>query len=174
MLKLIELATQYFPTHPPELKAGILRQLRTFALGNLPKIDTPGGIDFYPLYSGSQCVIGLFVLAQGAAIPTHDHPGMHVFSKVIKGCAEIHSYCTTSDLKILEHRTIEAKEDDLLMADEEYNMHEITAKKELWLLDVMDVYGDSKCTYYTKSEDATKLVPINDLIFEVNTKCSAI
>lgn len=82
-----------------------------------------------------------------------------MFSKILKGSATITSFSTVpikenpivSPILVLEEIQQNYNEGDLIYINETFNLHEIVANKELWMLDVMDTYGDSPCTYFKRS-----------------------
>ncbi|KAH6559727.1 hypothetical protein BASA83_007447 [Batrachochytrium salamandrivorans] len=49
-------------------------------------------IEFYPLYETNHFTMCIFVLKNGATMPTHDHPGMSVFTKLISGSMQVKTY----------------------------------------------------------------------------------
>jgi hypothetical protein len=74
---------------------------------------------------------------------------MHVYSKILKGTVSVVKFSTDPKLQIsvdspvlIKHEKTEIVREGLLFfTDDEYNLHEITATKYTWMLDVMDVYG---------------------------------
>jgi hypothetical protein len=39
-------------------------------------------------------------------------------------------------------------EGSIIISDEKFNVHEISALEQVWMLDVMDNHSDIKCNFY--------------------------
>ncbi|KAJ3106483.1 hypothetical protein HDU97_006270 [Phlyctochytrium planicorne] len=49
-------------------------------------------IEYYNIHSSEVLTICVFVMKKGATMPTHDHPNMTVFSKVVSGAIHVKTY----------------------------------------------------------------------------------
>ncbi|KAJ1555831.1 hypothetical protein HK405_012126, partial [Cladochytrium tenue] len=49
-------------------------------------------VEYYAILDSPVCTMGLLVLKRGQTLPTHDHPGMSVFSKVVHGHLHVAAY----------------------------------------------------------------------------------
>lgn len=92
---------------------------------------------------------------------------MHVFSKILKGKARVDQF----SLQQRAHRVDIVQQGTIIQADESYNLHEISAIEEVWMLDVMDRYGEGGCTYYKRIGNELIKVRLDEIDhFSVNAK----
>ncbi|KAJ3206754.1 hypothetical protein HDU67_007958 [Dinochytrium kinnereticum] len=54
-------------------------------------------IEYYNIHASDALTICVFVMRKGATMPTHDHPGMTVFSKIVSGALHVKTYEFCSD-----------------------------------------------------------------------------
>jgi hypothetical protein len=98
------------------------------------------------------CEIGLFFLPAGERIPLHDHPGMHVYMRVLVGALHVTSF--TWDGPPFARRTGDAVLDPgapvWVVEPRRDNLHSLHARRDVVFLDVLrPPYGDRPCTYYS-------------------------
>ncbi len=104
------------------------------------------------LHADRHCEVGLFFLPRGQQIPLHDHPGIHVWMRVLSGQLRATSY--TWHGRPLARRSGDA----ILTPDspvwavlpEQDNLHVLAAHSDVAFLDVLrPPYIDGRvCTYY--------------------------
>ena len=118
----------------------------------------PSPVWYVPVVERADVTVGAFVLAPGATIPLHDHPGMTVLSRVVAGRVTVASYDVVEkgpggaiSARRAGVKTLAAGETSALFADVA-NLHEIVAGPDgAVVLDVISPpYTDEtrKCRYY--------------------------
>ncbi|CAL4943471.1 unnamed protein product [Urochloa decumbens] len=119
------------------------------------------------IYECTNFSIVIFLLPPGAVIPLHDHPGMTVFSKLLRGSLHVTSYdwVAAADDPTSPRRDLAPPrlarlvlDDDLrapcgalvLFPESGGNMHRFAASTACAVLDVLGppYSGDRDCTYY--------------------------
>ncbi|CAL4926482.1 unnamed protein product [Urochloa decumbens] len=124
------------------------------------------------IYECTNFSVVVFLLPPGAVIPLHDHPGMTVFSKLLRGSLHVTSYdwvaaaASADDDPTSPRRDLAAPpklarlvlDDDLrvpcgtlvLFPESGGNMHRFAASTACAVLDVLGppYSGDRDCTYY--------------------------
>ena len=68
------------------------------ALG-IDDVQRPGACTYLGIVENDEYAIAAFVLQPGARIPLHDHPGMTVLSKVVRGSLQVTSFDVGADGK---------------------------------------------------------------------------
>ena len=68
------------------------------ALG-IDDVQRPGACTYLGIVENDEYSIAAFVLQPGARIPLHDHPGMTVLSKVVRGSLQVTSFDVGADGK---------------------------------------------------------------------------
>eukprot|EP00930_Biecheleria_cincta_P021461 TRINITY_DN15903_c0_g1_i2.p1 TRINITY_DN15903_c0_g1~~TRINITY_DN15903_c0_g1_i2.p1 ORF type:complete len:304 (+),score=50.96 TRINITY_DN15903_c0_g1_i2:62-973(+) len=83
----------------PELAAALRGQLDSLQAADLDisraltsEIAEASGVGYLDIYQGSDFTLCAFVMRQGACIPLHDHPGMHVFGRLLFGRMKVVSF----------------------------------------------------------------------------------
>lgn len=113
-------------------------------------------ISYQHIFEDRNVSMGIFAMHAGAALPLHDHPGMHVMSRVLFGRMHVLSYdwadrqqhtaCLALDSEV------EAGDTTVLGPDFGGNMHCLTAITDVAIFDVLapsyDPKGGRNCTYF--------------------------
>lgn len=119
---------------------------------------------YLPVLNRESYDLALFVLPKGYQLPTHDHPGMSVLSKVLHGALEVRSYDWT---ELVEDGARETKvgfaktggplvktpgDEAWFLSAGNGNVHSFGAVEECVVFDLLvppyDVDGDRDCHYY--------------------------
>ncbi|RKO91594.1 hypothetical protein BDK51DRAFT_30841 [Blyttiomyces helicus] len=156
-------------------KLGCLVKLVTTEQLNLQHVKVIDPVEYYNIYESDVFTLCVFALKGGTTMPTHDHPQMMVFSKVIRGDLRVRTYQFAEDesgphtvvdpesgelVKVRSAhasrtRTIPSTSPDSLLVirpDGGPNMHSFTAASpEVMILDVIGPpynLTDRPCTYY--------------------------
>eukprot|EP00434_Breviolum_minutum_P012836 symbB.v1.2.011315.t1/scaffold755.1/size165019/13 len=56
------------------------------------KIRSRSGVAYQEIYGGGDMTVCIFLMRKGARIPAHDHPGMHVFGRLLFGSMRVKSW----------------------------------------------------------------------------------
>ncbi|KAK5670777.1 hypothetical protein QVD99_002548 [Batrachochytrium dendrobatidis] len=174
------LFAQPTPTHPPpsahttaRLLQSLTKLLFKLKLESLAILSPQHPIEFYPLYETKDFAICIFVLKKGTTMPTHDHPGMTVFTKLISGDMHVKTFELINDSNSYKHaidpvsgaplqlqrahvrmdKTINADSPDSLLTivpDSGPNMHSFTAVSDCVFIDILGPPYDQNrlCTYF--------------------------
>ena len=59
---------------------------------NIDDVQRPGACTYLGIVENDEYAIAAFLLQPGATIPLHDHPGMTVLSKVVRGSLRVKSF----------------------------------------------------------------------------------
>ncbi|TPX67950.1 hypothetical protein SpCBS45565_g03502 [Spizellomyces sp. 'palustris'] len=168
-----------FPGRHPEADAILDRLcslIRDVTLGHLKVKPAQYPVEYYPIYESSVYTMCVFVLKRGTTMPTHDHPKMTVFSKIISGDLHVRTYEFAKGSTAQAHVVVDPRTGDLVQArptkaglnriisasDPESlllirpeggpNMHSFTAvSEEVVLLDIIGPPYNSEdrpCTYF--------------------------
>jgi len=73
----------------------LMRRVTPHELGFSPEMLLQGptdDIEFFPVYECELFTMCVFWLKQGSSMPIHNHPGMHVFSRVVYGNLHVKTY----------------------------------------------------------------------------------
>lgn len=119
---------------------------------------------YLPVLNGDSYDLALFLLPKGCQLPTHDHPGMSVLSKVLHGALEVRSYDWTELVADGAHEAkmgfaktggplVKTPEDEAwFLSAESGNVHSFGAVEQCVVFDLLvppyDVDGDRDCHYY--------------------------
>ncbi|CAE6929013.1 unnamed protein product [Symbiodinium sp. CCMP2592] len=129
------------------------------------------GVAYQEIYAGADMTICIFLLRAGAQIPAHDHPGMHVFGRLLFGRMRVRSYdfidggesgVGGSD----EPRRAHYYGEEVLgpapvtygLGPEEGNIHQIEAVDDCAFFDILtppyNPCGGRNCNYFEVSVDS--------------------
>ncbi len=119
------------------------------------RVGTTLPIACWDIAQGSAAHIAVFALPPGACIPMHDHPGMHVFSKLLMGSMQVLS--TQQDAAML-HTHTRSQGDSWHLTPSLHNIHAFINSGERHgpavVLEVLTPpYSNERpCTYYQVSD----------------------
>lgn len=158
----------------PEGLASSLRarldEVQAADLGVLPErahvIASRAGVGYQEVYGGSEMTVCIFLLRKGGCLPLHDHPGMHVFGRLLFGRLRVASldleprgegpgplWATTCSDTVLGPAPVTYS-----LSPTEGNLHELEALEDSAFLDVVappyDPQAGRDCTYYARSGPA--------------------
>jgi len=182
------------PELPPRLASGLREHLDELSADDLqvrPEdaagVQSRSGIAFQDVYSGRDMTLAIFILRAGARIPLHDHPGMHVYGRLLFGSMRVLSF----DLEPSSgrrRRVLKAslRSDEVIgpapttywLGPSAGNLHELEAIEDCAFFDVLappyDPYFGRNCNYYRREEaDGTDgrctLVPVNMWDFDMQS-----
>ncbi|KAJ3060427.1 hypothetical protein HK102_009490, partial [Quaeritorhiza haematococci] len=81
---------------PPAQAARITTQLkaliRQVTPAHLALSPMQSPVEYYPIYESEVFTMCVFVLKKGVTMPTHDHPNMMVFSRIVLGDLWVKTY----------------------------------------------------------------------------------
>eukprot|EP00931_Biecheleriopsis_adriatica_P002557 TRINITY_DN1034_c0_g2_i4.p1 TRINITY_DN1034_c0_g2~~TRINITY_DN1034_c0_g2_i4.p1 ORF type:complete len:288 (-),score=43.91 TRINITY_DN1034_c0_g2_i4:26-889(-) len=153
---------------PPELADDIRQKLDSLQAGDLSvstalvnQITEPSGIGYMDVYQAPELTLCIFVLRQGARIPLHDHPGMHVFGRLLFGRIHVTSMDLSPNssegrLEAVVHAS-EALPRTYSLSPSEGNLHQLEALEDSAFFDVVAPPYDPRqgrdCTYYKPCEE---------------------
>jgi hypothetical protein len=110
----------------------------------------------------------VFALAEGETIPLHDHPGLDVISKVLRGRVRVRTYewVDASSLLAVELGDVVISEnhDAIVLRKSPGTLHTLTALEATAFLDLFSPYyddADRPCSYYAIEESAGGRRPAN-------------
>jgi quercetin dioxygenase-like cupin family protein len=114
------------------------------------------------LFDGDDAHATLFGLRAGTAIPLHDHPGMTVVCKVLRGRMRIRSLLPRDEETAEDRGVIELGPDDrpTVLHDE---LHTITAVTDCAFLDLFSPWYDDDarpCTYWRVAAERDGIVTL--------------
>lgn len=114
------------------------------------------------LFDADDAHATLFGLRAGAAIPLHDHPGMTVVCKVLRGRMRIRSLLPRDDDTAVDRGSIELTPDDypVVLHDE---LHAIEAVTDCAFLDLFSPWYDDDarpCTYWRVAAERDGIVTL--------------
>jgi hypothetical protein len=99
----------------------------------------------------------VFALAEGETIPLHDHPGLDVISKVLRGRIQVRTYEWIDAASLLANERdaliLGPDDDALVLRKWPGTLHTITAIESTVFLDLFSPYYDDElrpCSYYQK------------------------
>lgn len=141
-------------------------------------------IQYTDVYDGDDFTVCMFQLPAGCRLPMHDHPDMHVLSKVLFGRLEVTAYDRLEpkpspilpgplqalsvvpskpfEVKIVRNSEVWTPEDEAqITAPDCGNIHQFVAITDCCVLDVLappyDFGQSRRCTYYEIHEKDGKL-----------------
>jgi hypothetical protein len=122
-----------------------------------------------PLAAAPDWELVLFAMPKDAAIPLHDHPGMHVLTRVVQGAlrAEIWDVPHPGRPELATpapDRTLTPEQPPHLTTPTAANVHGLTALEDTLFLDLFSPYYDPParaCSYY-RVVDGQTLVRAGD------------
>jgi len=137
-------------------------------------ISAPTGIGYQDIYSGPEMTLCIFVLRKGAVLPLHDHPGMHVFGRLLFGRMRVRSYDPAPPVDGLRQAVLHS---DMLigpdpttysLGPQEGNVHELMALEDSAFFDILTPSYNPRtgrdCNYYRRQDSADPrhcvLVPV--------------
>lgn len=128
-----------------------------------PPGATPGSpsISYIQVVEDPDMLIAMFVLPPGASIPTHSHPMMYVFTRVLEGKLHVQEYdivepCRRANMfRAVQYKpSVSVAGDVRVLSPGEKNIHSFHAESWTSVLDVVvPPYGSSpqrSCRYYTR------------------------
>lgn len=84
---------------PQDLASQILQGLEGIQASDLrlraqdpSRLRGRGGVGYQDVYSGPDMTLCIFLIRAGSYIPMHDHPGMHVFGRLLFGRMQVVAY----------------------------------------------------------------------------------
>ncbi|CAJ1366834.1 unnamed protein product [Effrenium voratum] len=136
------------------------------------RIRSRSGVAYQEIYCGSDMTICIFTLKKGAQIPAHDHPGMHVFGRLLYGQMRVKSWDLTGDdgeghpETLEENKPLEAYYygEEVVgptpatygLAPEEGNIHQIEALEDCAFFDILTPPykpgGGRDCSYFDTTD----------------------
>lgn len=123
--------------------------------------DVGREIGFQMVYEGPEMNLCVFTVPAGSKLPLHDHPGMHVFGRLLFGRLRVTSY----DLKVESRKAdgacvVEERGKEVFgpapttynLRPDWGNLHELEALEDAAFFDVLfppyDEHGERPCTYF--------------------------
>jgi len=148
------------------------------------KIAAPSGIGYQGVYAGPEMTLCIFILRKGAVIPLHDHPGMHVYGRLLFGRLRVRSYDPEGPFDAGTRRAV-LRSDTVIgpspttysLGPEEGNVHELEALEASAFFDVLTPSYDPRtgrdCNYYRREGDVNSkhcvLLPVDLWDFSMDT-----
>jgi len=148
------------------------------------KIAAPSGIGYQGVYAGPEMTLCIFILRKGAVIPLHDHPGMHVYGRLLFGRLRVRSYDPEGPFDPGTRRAV-LRSDTVIgpspttysLGPEEGNVHELEALEASAFFDVLTPSYDPRtgrdCNYYRREGDVNSkhcvLLPVDLWDFSMDT-----
>eukprot|EP00928_Gymnodinium_smaydae_P054486 TRINITY_DN38240_c0_g1_i1.p1 TRINITY_DN38240_c0_g1~~TRINITY_DN38240_c0_g1_i1.p1 ORF type:complete len:329 (+),score=36.48 TRINITY_DN38240_c0_g1_i1:26-988(+) len=120
-------------------------------------------IGYQSIFDDADLTVCIFTLPAGSRLPLHDHPGMHVFGRLLFGRLRVSSYDLSSAgvgaRRVLKHEEIEYGPAPVsyCLSPEQGNLHEIVALEDSAFFDILfppyDEFAGRKCNYYKIQAD---------------------
>lgn len=128
-------------------------------------------IKYQEIYDGPEMTVCIFLVPAGFRLPLHDHPGMHVFGRLLLGRLQIHSYdleeVKPSDFVSLLRKGAEAYVIDrgevvnsapfsYSLSPDKGNLHAISAVEDSAFFDVLLPpynHTNRQCSYFKIQQD---------------------
>lgn len=151
------------------------------------RVRCRSGIGYQEVYSGPEMTMCIFVLRRGAHIPLHDHPGMHVYGRLLFGQLRVRSFdpedsdpgawSSARRAVLRSDSLVGPKPTTYSLGPVEGNLHELVALEDSAFFDVLtpsyDQRGGRDCTYFRREgpEDSNTciLVPTKMCGFAMDT-----
>lgn len=150
-------------------------------------------IKYQEVYDGPEMTICIFLLPAGSKLPLHDHPGMHVFGRLLLGKMRIQSYdlevAKASDLRSLFRERAEAyviTQGEVVntapisysLSPDTGNLHAIKALEDSAFFDVLfPPYNQTnrQCSYFKIKQDTAtgRQVAVRDMPWGFSTHSQA-
>lgn len=125
------------------------------ALGVRPgDVRAPGECTYVPVVETAEYAIAVFLLSPRSRIPIHDHPGMTVLSRVMRGAIRVTSFDLSDDGKACRsERVLTSADGPVALFPRSHNVHEFVACEEgAAILDVLtppyDEENGRDCHYF--------------------------
>jgi len=141
---------------------------------DVARVTCRSGLGYQEVYAGQEMTMCVFVLRRGAKIPLHDHPGMHVYGRLLFGQLRVRSYDPSEPdpWSWRSERTAVLRSDCTVgpapttysLGPEQGNIHELQALEDSAFFDVLtpsyDPHDGRDCSYFSREgpEDAEKVV----------------
>lgn len=152
------------PELPPELAKDLrahLDRLTAKDLGLSPAdvANIPGrsGIGYTEVHNGRDLTLCVFMLQAGRSLPLHDHPGMHVFGKLLFGKMRALSLDLDegqAGLARLHSEEVHTGPTTYSLGPNDGNLHELEALENCAFFDVLtppyDPWAGRDCSYFQK------------------------
>lgn len=187
-------AAAQLPELPSKLRAGLQAHLDELSADDLQvspldaaAIRSRSGIGYQEVYAGQDMTLCVFVLRAGARIPLHDHPGMHVYGRLLFGRMRALSFDFEPSTDGPRGGRWATLHSEMVLGPEPTtyslgpntgNLHELEAMEDSAFFDVLtppyDMYMGRDCTYYRREEAADDdgryvLTPVNMWGFSMQT-----
>lgn len=152
------------------------------------RIQSRSGVAYQEIYGGAEMTICIFLMRKGARIPAHDHPGMHVFGRLLFGSMRVKSWDLLSDEGDMRNdvpleayyygaQVLGPHPATYGLGPEEGNIHEIEAVENCAFFDILtppyNPKGGRDCTYFdakTFETGTTTLTPRSRPDFGMETQ----
>jgi len=161
---------------------GLTCSLETLILG-VPMQDhrdRPPCVRFFDVLDHAALTVALVIAPTGSSIPLHDHPGMHVFTKVLVGQMDVEMFDVGQSLPrsavpfgatvgVGNTRTITLRTGELYeLTPVVGNIHGLTctSHETAVVLDIMlpPYAGDDACHYFAATDSSTQLCVIDEAL----------
>lgn len=116
-------------------------------------ITNRSGIGYQEVYSGPDMTLCIFLLRAGACIPLHDHPEMHVCSRLLFGRLRVVSFDFEGSLaRFHSDKVVGPDPVTYSLGPHDGNLHELEALDDCAFFDVLTPpYGDGRdCNFYRR------------------------
>ncbi|KAI8802358.1 hypothetical protein BJ742DRAFT_833265 [Cladochytrium replicatum] len=178
-----------FPHRHPDadvLTSALKELIMHVSLDHLRVEKATANVEYYPIWESEYFTMCVFVLRKGVTMPTHDHPNMTVFSKVVSGSLHIKTFefvdkdpnSGNNVYDSLRNRVTKARQCDvhvdrvihshepssllMIQPNSGPNMHSFTgATDSVVILDIIGPpYNDDRpCTYFREIDTDPTLTP---------------
>lgn len=138
------------------------------------RVTCRSGIGYQEVYAGREMTMCIFLLRRGAKIPLHDHPGMHVYGRLLFGQLRVRSYDPSEPdaWSWRSERAAVLRSDSVVgpapttysLGPEQGNIHELQALEDSAFFDILtpsyDPQDGRDCSYFSREgpEDAENVV----------------
>jgi hypothetical protein len=134
----------------------ILRPLQIDQAAVAALLERPSDERWIDVAMGGSSVghASLFAIRRGEAIPLHDHPGMTVICKVLRGRLQLRTLEWSDRGALLAHdlglREVGEGDEPVVLEADPGALHHVTALTDCAFLDLFAPYydGERPCTYY--------------------------
>mmetsp|Transcript_1104 Transcript_1104/g.3353 ORF Transcript_1104/g.3353 Transcript_1104/m.3353 type:complete len:279 (-) Transcript_1104:208-1044(-) len=139
-------------------------------------------IEYQHIFEDQLVSIGVFKLPAGSTIPLHNHPGMHVWSRILYGRINLRAFDWASGSRsssrsgkpaaavLSRDQTVDSEQSPSLLTPSDSNLHQFTAAADTAILDVLippyNPRGGRDCAYYEEVPPAADTVGA-----ECNLRC---
>lgn len=163
----------HLPDLPPELASGLSARLDELGAEDLSvgvadaeRIHCSSGLAYQEVFAAPEMTVCIFLMRAGARIPLHDHPGMHVFGRLLFGRMRVVSYDPevavdglpgTGWAKLCSDQVLGPAPTTYSLGPENGNIHELEALEPCAFFDVLTPSYDARlgrdCTYFRRDRD---------------------